>query len=373
MLNLGSCDGYTIQGVYEAIASSVGRGLTPNTVVFCYPSHPYVCVGVHQVVELEVDVEYCTSRNIPIIRRQVGGGTVYLDEWQQFYHIIIRDEDPLAKLNIEDFFRELLKPVVKFYRSYGLPATYKPVNDVVINGRKASGNGAAKLHNSMVLIGNVIMDFNAEEASKVLRVPDVKLRDKLARSMKEWVTSLKNELGYIPSREEVVKKLKETFESELNVDLVESYLTPEELSELNTVKQYMSSREWLYGDLLGKEYLMMRYVPGQRVVKIREGHYIAYVDYRSSKTIRLIVELEGGRLRNIVISGDFFIQPTNSLPIIEKEIIGYELKELLSSKRSLISEVFGRYVFKSSGISPEDIVNALNKVVETLNTYGVYI
>jgi len=102
---------------------------------------------------------------------------------------------------------------------------YKPVNDVVINGRKASGNGAAKLHNSMVLIGNVILDFNAEEASKILRVPDIKLRDKLVKSMKEWVTSLKNELGYTPSREEVVERLKESFESELNVDLVESYLT----------------------------------------------------------------------------------------------------------------------------------------------------
>jgi lipoate-protein ligase A len=372
LLNLGSIDGYTIQAVYEAIASSVGRGLTPNTVVFCYPSHPYVCVGVHQVVELEVDVEYCTSKNIPIIRRQVGGGTVYLDEWQQFYHVIIRSDDPLARLGIEDFFRELLKPVVKFYRSYGLPAMYKPVNDVVINGRKASGNGAAKLHNSMVLIGNVILDFNAEEASKILRVPDIKLRDKLVKSMKEWVTSLKNELGYIPSREEVVERLKESFESELNVDLVESYLTPEELSELDRVRQYISSREWLYGDLLGKEYLMMRYVPGQRVVKIREGHYIVYVDYRSSKTVRLIVELEDGVLRNIIISGDFFIQPINSLPTIEKELTGYKLKELISSGSSLISEVFKRYVLNSSGISPEDIVNALNKVVEVLNTYGIY-
>jgi len=77
------------------------------------------------------------------------------------------------------------RSVVNHYRSYGLPATYKPVNDVVINGRKASGNGATELHNSMALIGNVIMDFNAEEISKVLRVPDVKLRDRLAKSMEE--------------------------------------------------------------------------------------------------------------------------------------------------------------------------------------------
>ena len=78
-------------------------------------------------------------------------------------------------------------------------------------------------------------------------------------------------------------------------------------------------------------------------------------------------------MKNIVISGNFFIQPTNSLPIIEKELIGYKLKELLSNKHSLISETFKQYVLKSSGISPEDIVYALNKIVETLNTYRVYI
>jgi hydroxylamine reductase (hybrid-cluster protein) len=77
-------------------------------------------------------------------------------------------------------------------------------------------------------------------------------------------------------------------------------------------------------------------------------------------------------LRNIIISGDFFIQPINSLPTVEKELTGYKLKELISSGSSLISEVFKRYVLNSSGISPEDIVNALNKVVEVLNTYGIY-
>ncbi|MCS7108922.1 MAG: lipoate--protein ligase family protein, partial [Sulfolobales archaeon] len=199
LINLGSAEGYTIHAVYEAIALTVGKGLSPNTLVLCYPSTPYVSVGVHQVVELEVDVNYCRSRNLPIIRRQVGGGTVYLDDGQQFYHVILRIDDKLAGLSIDDFFKELLKPVVKFYRSYGLPASYKPVNDVVINGKKASGNGAAKLHDSMVLVGNVILDFNADEASNILRVPDVKFRDKLAKSMKDWVTGLKNELGYIPS------------------------------------------------------------------------------------------------------------------------------------------------------------------------------
>ncbi len=71
---------------------------------------------------------------------------------------------------------------------------------MLVNGKKASGNGAALMQGSMVLIGNVIMEFNAEEAARVLRVPDEKLRAKLVSSIKEWVTDLRRELGFVLDR-----------------------------------------------------------------------------------------------------------------------------------------------------------------------------
>ncbi len=150
--------------------------------------------------EFEVDVEYCRARGFPVIRRQVGGGAVYLDEGQQFYHVIVKDGHPLTKGTVEDFFRRILGAIVEFYKSYGLNAEYKPPNDVLVNGKKASGNGAALMQGSMVLIGNVIMEFNAEEAARVLRVPDEKLRAKLVSSIKEWVTDLRRELGFVLDR-----------------------------------------------------------------------------------------------------------------------------------------------------------------------------
>ena len=128
LLNLGPLDGIVIQNIYEAVAWSISRGLAPNTIILCYPSHPYVCIGIHQLIELEIDTDYCSSHGIPIIRRQVGGGAVYLDDKQQFYQLVIHIDHPIAKKTIPEFYKTILRSIVNFYRSYGLQAEYKPIN-----------------------------------------------------------------------------------------------------------------------------------------------------------------------------------------------------------------------------------------------------
>ena len=65
-----------------------------------------------------------------------------------------------------------------------MPAEYKPVNDIIANGRKVSGNGAAEINDMVVLVGNFILEFaNYETMSKSLRVPDEKFRDKVFETL----------------------------------------------------------------------------------------------------------------------------------------------------------------------------------------------
>lgn len=368
-IDLGPRDGYFIQSVYEAIAKFVGNGLKPPTIVFVYPSHPYVCIGVHQLPDLEVDMDFCQSRGIPIVRRQVGGGAVYLDQNQQFYHIIIPKDHELTKGSIKDFFQRILQAVVEFYRSYGLPAEYKPINDVVIRGRKASGNGAALLHNAMVLIGNVILDFDAELAARVLRVPDEKLKNYISSSMKEWITSLKRELGFIPQREEVITKLKNSFEEVLQVKLIDSTLSDEEFEETLRIANDMKKREWLYALAHGREDLVRRYDPSSRIVKIREGHYIVYADYRGTKTIRIIAEVVNRTIENVIISGDFFIAPPESLEKLTKRLMGINIKDLDVKLNDVIKHWFNNEVLQSAGLTERDLTESIHKVIEMLNSY----
>jgi len=365
LVNLGSRDGYFIQTVYEAVAKSVGCGRQPPTINLVYPSEPYVCIGVHQLPDLEVDMRYCEECGIPVIRRQVGGGAVYLDHNQQFYHVILPRTHHIARAGISEFFRNVLKAVVCFYRSYGLDAAYKPVNDVVINGRKASGNGAALLHDSMVLIGNVILDFDAERAVRVLRVPDEKLRSHLVSSMGEWVTSLKRELGYVPPRDEVVRRLIECFERELNIRLEEGELSREELNEVEQLSRMFRSREWLYATAYGREDIIRRYDPASRLVKIREGHYVLYLDHRGEKTVRIVVEVVNGLIKYLIVSGDFFITPPEVLGRLNEVIHDISVDEALKRSGEFVEALF-KDVREAAGISKEVLITALDRALTIL-------
>ena len=364
LVYLGPRDGYFIQAVYEAIAKFVGSGRAPPTLVVTWPSHPYVCIGVHQVPELEVDTEFCRSRGLPIVRRQVGGGAVYLDENQVFYHVVVPKSHRLYAGGVEGFFRRVLGAVVRFYRSYGLPAEYKPVNDVVIRGRKASGNGAALLHGAAVLIGNVILDFDADTAARILRLPDEKLRSYVASSMKEWVTSLKRELGYAPPREEVVEGLVRCFSEELGIELVKGGLGPGELREAEAIAGRMRSREWLYGAALGREYLLARYRPGARLVKIREGHFIAYAEHRGVKTVRVVLEAVDGDVRSLLITGDFFVQPPHVVEEVSRRVTGASLGKAPRVAEETAEELFREAT--AAGVSPRDIGEAVRRAVELI-------
>ena len=85
------------------------------------PSSPYVCIGYHQNLEQEVDLEYCKENEIPVFRREVGGGAVFLDGNQIFYQIVLHKENPLAEGGKADFFERMLQPVVETYNEFGIP------------------------------------------------------------------------------------------------------------------------------------------------------------------------------------------------------------------------------------------------------------
>ena len=71
------------QTVYHAVAYAM-KDDTPNTIIMVAPNAPYVCIGYHQDMQKEVDLEYCAEHGLPVYRREVGGGAVYLDNGQLF-------------------------------------------------------------------------------------------------------------------------------------------------------------------------------------------------------------------------------------------------------------------------------------------------
>jgi len=353
LLDLGGLEPYGAQTLYEAVALAVDRGRSPNTIILCYPKDRYVCVGYHQEVEKEIDTEYCKTYGLPIIRRTVGGGATYLDNGQQFYQVVA-GKSSIVPARVDDFFRFFLKPPIFTYQQFGVPAEYKPINDIVSNGKKISGNGAGKIESVSVLIGNIILDIDFDLMARVLKVPDEKFRDKIAKSMREWVSSLKKELGYIPERRKIIDHLIEGYKK-IGIELVSDNLSEyEEKIFSEEIKPRHTSNEWLYMPQYRHQELT-----SIRTVKIKGNVKVVEADHKAKKMIRITMEIANETIKDILISGDFFMIPEDASHKLESALIGTSLdrNELLRK----IQNFYDQTSIETSGVDPIDFVDVIMK------------
>ncbi|MBU7013674.1 MAG: hypothetical protein HXS52_04140 [Theionarchaea archaeon] len=355
LLTLDQKDGYYIQSVYEAVARAVTETHAPNTIILIYPESPYVCIGIHQELEKEVDVEYCNQHSIPVVRRQTGGGAVYLDSNQQFYQIVVHKDDPAVPLGVEPFYSKFLQPTVNVYQHFGLPAVYRPINDVLIQRRKASGNGAVTFDDAIVLIGNVIFDINTEVMVNVLKVPSEKFRDKMVQSLEKYMTSFRRELGAVPDRKTVVDRLVEEYQKLLGVSLAPGELTALENEYLSGIIARLESDQWLHKTSQRRERLLS--LVKAKCTKVAGGVMVCEASHKADKLIRITIETAHGRINDILISGDFFYEPAESLEKLENELIGMKIrKKVLAEKIDTFLEKEG---ITLAGVTAKDFVEAI--------------
>ncbi|RLF09856.1 MAG: hypothetical protein DRJ98_07365 [Thermoprotei archaeon] len=363
LVDLGLAEPLMAQTFYEAVAIAVDKGISPNTLILVQPSKPYVCIGYHQELEKEIDLDYCRRRGLPVIRRGQGGGAVYLDSNQLFYQVVASERSEVVPVKVDALFEKILRATVEAYRRLGVEAEFKPLNDVVVKNKKISGNGAGRQGSAIILVGNLILDVDYDSMAAVLKVPSEKFRDKMARSMREWITSLKKELGYVPPLDEVKKVFIEAFQQVLNVELKPGQPSDEEVKIWREeVEPRHLSHEWLYMPELHHPDLA-----GRRSVRIADGVKVAEAVHKAKKLIRVTAELIGDRLVDVMLSGDFFMIPSSVHRKIELALRGARLNrdELLNRVR----EVYQETRAETPGLLPEDIVEALMKLEAFIEKY----
>ena len=358
LIDLGSPEPLVAQTFYEAVAEVLHRGEAPNTLIMLQPGSAYVCLGYHQDLEREIDLDFCRERGLPVIRRSQGGGATYLDGDQVFYQIIAKDS-PAVPRDVEGMFERLLAVTVETYRRMGVEAEFKPLNDVVVGVRKISGNGAGMHESASILVGNVILDLDYEMMARVLKVPDEKFRDKMAKSMKDWVSNLRRELGKPPSAEVVKQTYITVFQELLNIELVRQEPTEEEWRIYHEeVEPKHTSSEWLYMEAppaIRRE---------GRAVKIAGDVKVVEADHKARKLIRVRAEVKGEEILSIQIRGDFFVIPKEAIADLEKMMSGAKLDE------EAVSETVKRFYMETGaqtpGLGHQDYTAAVMKIKELI-------
>ncbi len=327
------------QALYHA-AAYLGR----EALFILRPATPYVCIGYHQDAQQEIDLDFTAANKIPVFRREVGGGAVYLDGNQLFFQLVLNKNHVGVPPVVADFYKKLLVPVIETYRQFGVPAEYKPVNDIITSGRKISGTGAAQIADMLVLVGNFIQDFNYEMMTRCLRVPDEKFRDKVYKTMYENLTTFLRETSGIPSNEDLATDLRMRFENILG-KMQPADLDAELVNKAEELFLEMDTPDWLFRN----DHRRFEY----KQVKIAEG---VYVIQKMMKTpgglIRVSAVNESGKLKDVHISGDFFFFPSTSLVDLEQALEGLPLETDTIIGR--VEEFYNNNPIESPGVLPAD-------------------
>jgi len=312
LYDLGSVPPLDSQLFYHALADLGREGL-----LLLSPASPYVCVGYHQDAAREVDLAFCRARGIPVFRREVGGGAVYLDGGQVFFQLVLRREDPRIPASRDAFYRTFLEPVVRVYRRMGIAAEYKPVNDLVVGARKVSGSGVGEIGEGLVFVGNVILDFDYRTMARVLNVPDEKFRDKVFRTLEENLSTVRRELGAERATAWTAERVRGLLAEEF-ARLV-GPLAPREPDDAlrdraEALRPIFQSEAWL---------LARRGRGRGREIRIRSGLQVLHRLHKAKGgLLRADFELVEGRLHAVSLSGDFFCYPPEGVERLEALLEG---------------------------------------------------
>lgn len=350
LIDAGKVSALRSQTIYHALAYTRNPE-TPDTVVLNTSEEPYVCIGYHQDLKKEVDVDFCAAQQIPVIRRETGGGTVYLDDNQLLVQWIFEPRSLPRKIDAR--FRLFIEPLIETYKFFGINAYYHPPNDVHVRNKKIVGTGAAAIGQAEVVTGNFLFDFNNEVMARVLNVPDDNFREKVLDSLQKYMTTMKRELGAVPDREEVKAVYIEKCAAALGRPLEKGSFTEEEYRMMELLDEKYVTNEWLFQHETEQR--------GKRQVKIHAGVWLYETDYKTAGgLIRMAIRTKGSLIDHLSISGDLAFQPAQRLRELENLLRNIEVAE--ENLTEAVETFYEMHQIDSPGIVVGDWVAAILQI-----------
>ena len=171
---------------YLAMEEFAARTLSlEDDLFFLWQVEPTVIFGRNQVIENEVNLDYCRQHGIQFYRRKSGGGCVYADMSNVMMSYITRSDE------VTTTFSHYMQMVCKMLQGLGLPATSTQNNDVLIDGRKVSGNAFYHLPGVSIVHGTLLYDTDMDHMLHAITPPQQKLDKHGVQSVRQRITVLK--------------------------------------------------------------------------------------------------------------------------------------------------------------------------------------
>lgn len=263
---------------------------------------PSIIVGKHQNTLAEINIDYVKEKKIDVVRRLSGGGAVFHDLGNLNFTFIKNAERDGALVD----FKKYVQPVLEVLHHLGVNAKFEGRNDIMIDGKKISGNAEHVFKRRVLHHGTLLFSSKMTDLSNALKVNPLKYQDKGVKSVRSRVTNISDHLPRKMSVQEFHDEImKFMMNSDLNTKLYE--YTDEDIEAINKlVKEKYSTWDWNFGYSPKYDF--------EKMIKTSGGH------------IEIQMNIEKGIIQDIKIFGDFF----NELDIqdIETRLKGVKHEEV---------------------------------------------
>ena len=249
-----------------------------------------VLVGRFQNTEAEVNLPECSIMGVEVNRRATGGGTVLMGEDQLLVSFASSAHHPIVPAHPARMLPKLAKGIVAGLELLGIPAEFRPKNDIEVGGRKIGGT-AIYIEESGALLyhATVLLDFDMPLMLETLSIPMEKISDKEINSIEERLTTANRELGRAVSVDEAREAICKGFEQAFKMSAVYSPFSPEEIEKIEKLeREKYKSPEWVFQRQPAPDML------GTSIKKTPAGMVRAYAS------------LSGDIIKSVLITGDFF-------------------------------------------------------------------
>lgn len=198
-----------------------------------------IIIGMHQNALAEINIDYVTKNGIKVVRRVSGGGAVYHDMGNlNFTFIDNRSETEESSA----MFARFTRPIVDALKKLNIDAYLEGRNDLLIEGRKFSGNAVAVYKDRILQHGTLLFSSSMKDLSEALAGRPEKFVSKSVKSNRARVTNISEHLKESMTIEQFISFL----EMEIAVDgKYERYhYTPEDLEVINQLRDTKYSQDW---------------------------------------------------------------------------------------------------------------------------------
>ncbi len=301
----------------QALIEARNAGKIPDTIRFLR-FHPSALVGLHQILAHEVRLDYCRRTGIEVGRRITGGGGLYLDEGQIGWELVM-DRRRLGTTDLAEIAARICRAAASGLQRLGIPAEFRPRNDIEVDGRKISGTGGFFDGGTLFYQGTLLIDFDPARMIEALKVPVEKLAKRSLDDARRRVITVREVLGRTPSLDEVYAAMLAGFREELG-------MTP----QWDSASQYEES---LATALYEREFGTDEFV---HLVDAPEADdsLVSATLVRRGGTLRADIRLEGPgltRVREVLLTGDFFVTPPRTIFDLEAALRGRATAEAASA------------------------------------------